>query len=119
MKTIYNHIGIVWALLVAWLISFGVVCECVPPSHETTMVVLFLLAIGVILFTIIIRYYKYSPKGREAVKRAEEARHEKENRRRELWEELDRKYKGVELPDDLLDPVRRDDNIGCPDFNIN
>ena len=89
MKTIYNHIEIVWALLVAWLISFGVVCECVPPSHETTMVVLVLLAIGVILFTIIIRYYKFHPKGREAVKEAEEAEHER--RLRKEIRKLDRK----------------------------
>lgn len=89
MKWIENHIGIVWALLVAWLISFCVVCECVPPSRETTMVVLVLLAIGVILFTIIIRYYKFDPKGREAVKRAEEA--ERERRLRKEIRKLDRK----------------------------
>ena len=89
MKWIENHIGIVWALLVAWLISFCVVCECVPPSRETTMVVLVLLAIGVILFTIIIRYYKFHPKGREAVKEAEEA--ERERRLRKEIRKLDRK----------------------------
>ena len=55
-------------MLVAWLISFGVVCECVEPSRETTVAVVVLLAIGIVLFAIIIRYYKYNPKGREAVK---------------------------------------------------
>ena len=40
---------------------------------------------------------------------------EEEEYRRELLEELDRKYKGVELPDDLL-RVPRDqyEDTGCP-----
>jgi hypothetical protein len=117
MKWIENHIGIVWALLVAWLISFGIVCECMEPSRETTTAVVVLLVIGIALFTIIIRYYKYNPKGREAIRRSEEARLEEERRRRELYEELDRKYKGVDLPDDLLEPIRRDDDVGWIDFN--
>lgn len=89
MKTIENHIGIVWALLVAWLISFCVVCECVEPSGETTATVVGLLALGIVLFTIIIRYYKYNPKGREAVKESEEA--ERERRLRKEIRKLDRK----------------------------
>lgn len=114
MKTIYNHIEIVWALLVAWLISFCMVCECSTPSRKNIAVVVVLLALGVVLFTIIIRYYKYNPKGREAVKRAEEARHEKEKYRRELLEEIEKKYKGVELPDELLYPPRNPfDDTGC------
>ena len=114
MKTIENHIGIVWALLVAWLISFCVVCDCSTPSRKNIDVVLVLLALGILLFTIIIRYYKYNPRGREAIKRYDEAKREKEQRRRELYEELDRKYKGVELPDELLYPPRNPyDNTGC------
>ncbi len=75
---------------------------------------LVLLGIGIILFTILIRYYLYHPKGREAVRMAEEIRREKEQRRRELYEELDRKYKGVELPDELLYPPRNPyDDTGC------
>ena len=44
-----------------------------------------------------------------------EAEREEEEYRRELLEELDRKYKGVELPDDLL-RVPRDqyEDTGCP-----
>ena len=40
---------------------------------------------------------------------------EEEQRIRELYEELDRKYKGVELPDELL-RVPRDqyEDTGCP-----
>ena len=117
MKWIENHIGIVWALLVAWLISFCVVCDCSTPSRKNIDVVVVLLALGIVLFTIIIRYYKYNPKGREAIKRYDEAKRKKEQRRRELYEELDRKYKGVDLPDDLLEPVRRDDDVGWIDFN--
>ena len=51
---------------------------------------------------------------RQEVERQERELREKENHRRELWEELDRKYKGVELPDDLL-RVPRDpfDDAGC------
>lgn len=89
MKWIENHIEIVWALLVAWLISFGVVCECVEPSGETTAAVVGLLALGIVLFTIIIRYYKYNPKGQEAVKESEEA--ERERRLRKEIRKLDRK----------------------------
>ena len=114
MKTIENHIGIVWALLVAWLISFGIVCECVEPSRETTTAVVVLLVIGIALFTIIIRYYKYNPKGREVIRRYDEAKREKEEYRRELLEEIERKYKNVDLPDDLLYPPRNPyDNTGC------
>ncbi len=114
MKWIENHIEIVWALLVAWLISFGVVCECAEPSRETTAVVVGLLALGIVLFTIIIRYYKYNPKGREAIRRSEEARLEEERRRREMLEEIERKYRNVELPDDLLYPPRNPyDDTGC------
>ena len=48
---------------------------------------------------------------RERIRRE---RDEKEQRRRELYEELDRKYKGVELPDELLYPPRNPyDNTGC------
>ena len=54
---------------------------------------------------------------RQEVERQEREIREKEDRRRELWEELDRKYKGVELPDDLLEPVRRDEDVGWIDFN--
>lgn len=89
MKWIENHIGTVWALLVAWLISFCVVCECAEPSRENIAVVVVLLALGIALFTIIIRYYKYNPKGREAVKEAEEV--ERERRLRKEIRKLDRK----------------------------
>ena len=89
MKLIENHIGIVWALLVAWLISFCVVCDCSTPSRKNIDVVVVLLALGIVLFTIIIRYYKYNPKGREAVKEAEEA--ERERRLRKEIRKLDRK----------------------------
>lgn len=89
MKWIENHIEVVWTVLVAWLISFGVVCECGEPSGETTATVVGLLALGIVLFTIIIRYYKYNPKGREAVKEAEEV--ERERRLRKEIRKLDRK----------------------------
>ena len=54
---------------------------------------------------------------RHELERQERELREKEERRRGLWEELDRKYKGVELPDDLLEPVRRGDEVGWIDFN--
>lgn len=113
MKWIENHIGIVWALLVAWLISFCVVCDCSTPSRKNIDVVVVLLALGIVLFTIIIRYYKYNPKGSEAIKRYDEAKREKEQRRRELYEELDRKYKGVPTDNEPLFPLDEFDR----DFN--
>lgn len=43
-----------------------------------------------------------------------EADREEEERIRQLYEELDRKYKGVELPDELLYPPRNPyDDTGC------
>ena len=40
---------------------------------------------------------------------------EEEERIRQLYEELDRKYKGVELPDDLLRvPKDQYEDTGCP-----
>ena len=54
---------------------------------------------------------------RHELERQERDLREKEERRRELYEELDRKYKGVDLPDDLLEPIRRDDDVGWIDFN--
>lgn len=114
MKWIYNHVEIVWAIFVVWFISFFIVCECLSPARDYMVAFLVLLGIGIILFTILIRYYLYHPKGREAVRMAEEIRREKEQRRRELYEELDRKYKGVELPDELLYPPRNPyDDTGC------
>ncbi len=89
MKWIENHIEVVWTVLVAWLISFCVVCDCSTPSRKNIAVVVVLLALGFLLFTIIIRYYKYNPKGREAVRRSEEA--ERERRLRKVIRELDRK----------------------------
>lgn len=48
------------------------------------------------------------------VLKAEADREEKE-RIRQLYEELDRKYKGVELPDDLLRvPKDQYEDTGCP-----
>jgi sensor histidine kinase YesM len=112
MKWIENHIGIVWALLVAWLISFCVVCDCSTPSRKNIDVVVVLLALGIVLFTIIIRYYKYNPKGREAIKRYDEAKREKEQRRRELIEEIERKYKGTNWDKEPLPPMERFDDTG-------
>lgn len=44
-----------------------------------------------------------------------EAEREEEERIRQLYEELDRKYKGVELPDDLLRvPKDQYEDTGCP-----
>jgi len=44
---------------------------------------------------------------------------EEEERIRQLYEELDRKYKGVELPDDLLRaPTEPFDNTGFVDINM-
>ncbi len=52
---------------------------------------------------------------RHELERQEREIREKEERRRELYKELDRKYKGVELPDDLLRVPREPfDNTGCP-----
>ncbi len=43
------------------------------------------------------------------------AEREEEERIRQLYEELDRKYKGVELPDDLLRvPKDQYEDTGCP-----
>ena len=61
--------------------------------------------------------YLFPEMCRQERERVRREREEKEQRRRELWEELDRKYKGVELPDDLLEPVRRDEDVGWIDFN--
>ena len=48
-----------------------------------------------------------------------EAEREEEERIRQLYEELDRKYKGVELPDDLLRaPTEPFDNTGFVDINM-
>ena len=48
-----------------------------------------------------------------------EADREEEERIRQLYEELDRKYKGVELPDDLLRaPTEPFDNTGFVDINM-
>ena len=44
---------------------------------------------------------------------------EEEERIRQLYEELDRKYKGAELPDDLLRaPTEPFDNTGFVDINM-
>ena len=44
-----------------------------------------------------------------------EAEREEEERIRELYDELDRKYKGVDLPDELLRVPREPfDDTGCP-----
>ncbi len=43
---------------------------------------------------------------RHELERQEREIREKEERRRELYKELDRKYKNVDLPDDLLYPPR-------------
>lgn len=44
---------------------------------------------------------------------------EEEERIRQLYEELDRKYKGVDLPDDLLrTPTEPFDNTGFVDINM-
>ena len=50
---------------------------------------------------------------RQEVKRQERELREKEDRRRELWEELDRKYKGVPMDDDPMFPMDEFDR----DFN--
>ena len=118
MKWIENHIEVVWALLVAWLISFGIVCECVEPSRETTTAVVVLLVIGIALFTIIIRYYKYNPKGREAIRRSEETKREKEQRRRELIEEIERKYKGTNWDKEPLPPMKWEGDTDFVDINM-
>lgn len=58
--------------------------------------------------------YMFPEISRHERERIRRERDEKEQRRRELYEELDRKYKGVELPDELLYPPRNPyDNTGC------
>ena len=67
---------------------------------------------GVYLFGCCI--YIFPEVSRHERERIRRERDEKEQRRRELYEELDRKYKGVELPDELLYPPRNPyDNTGC------
>lgn len=51
---------------------------------------------------------------RHELERQEREIREKEEYRRELLEEIERKYKNVDLPDDLLYPPRNPyDNTGC------
>ena len=51
---------------------------------------------------------------RHELERIQKERKEKEDRRREFYEELDRKYKGTNWDKEPLPPMERFDDTGCP-----